>query len=155
MAISNVALFGAAFFTPVVVGKITQSLGFHWPFFFVAIFLAIMLPFMVLFVPEPAFRRPDYLNTDFQHKDQGSTDSQLPLETAHDEAKAFSSAPVEAFNGTSRTEVSQPIPEKDSFFKSLRLFNGRKTDENFFKLLVRPFPLFLHPSIIWVSTNPE
>ncbi|TKA71374.1 hypothetical protein B0A49_03918, partial [Cryomyces minteri] len=41
------------------------------------------------------------------------------------------------------------VPAKASFAASLLPFNGRKTDENFFKLLLRPFPLFLHPGILW------
>ena len=49
-----------------------------------------------------------------------------------------------------RTLTSQePLPAKVSFARSLLPFNGRKTDENFFKLLLRPFPLFLHPAILW------
>lgn len=151
MAVSNVALFGAAFLTPVFVGKITKSLGWQWSFYFLAIFLGASLPLMFFFVPETAFRRPEYLNTDFKRKTgQGeSTESQLPLsDMSNEEAKVFSGE----INGTSRTEVSATrVPEKDSFWKSLRPFNGRKTDENFFKLLLRPFPLFFHPGILWVS----
>ncbi|KAJ5084359.1 Major facilitator superfamily domain general substrate transporter [Penicillium alfredii] len=149
MAVSNVALFGAAFLTPVFVGKITKSLGWQWSFYFLAIFLGASLPLMFFFVPETAFRRPEYLNTDFKRKTgQGeSTESRLPLgDMSNEEAKVFSGE----MNGTSRTEVSATrVPEKDSFWKSLRPFNGRKTDENFFKLLLRPFPLFFHPGILW------
>ena len=29
------------------------------------------------------------------------------------------------------------------------MFNGRHSPENFFKLLIRPLPLFLHPSFLW------
>lgn len=153
MALSNVALFGAAFLTPVFVGKITVSLGWQWSFYFVAIFLAAALPFMIIFVPETAYRRADYLNTDFKHKTgQGlSTESDLPSAYgSNEESKAF--VPRNGLNGTSQAEVTATVvPEKDSLLKSMRLFNGRKTDESFFKLLLRPFPLlFSHPGIIWV-----
>ncbi|CAI7639292.1 unnamed protein product [Penicillium pancosmium] len=151
MAVSNVSLFGAAFLTPVFVGKITKTMGWQWSFYFVAIFLAAALPFMIAFVPETAYRRPDYLNTDFKHKARRneSTESHLPLDDTSDEPKPF--VPGESGGrGMSRTEVSAaPIPEKDSLLKSMRLFNGRKTDESFFKLLLRPFPLFLHPGILY------
>ncbi|KAK1138890.1 hypothetical protein N8T08_001679 [Aspergillus melleus] len=43
----------------------------------------------------------------------------------------------------------QETPSKASYHQSLKPFNGRKTDENFFKLLLRPFPLFFHPAILW------
>lgn len=153
MALSNVSLFGAAFLTPVFVGKITKTMGWQWSFYFVAIFLAASLPFMIVFVPETAYRRPDYLNTDFKHKTAhgDSTESHLPLDDTSEEPKAFVSGDLAA-QGRSRTQVSaQPVREKDSLLQSMRLFNGRKTDENFFKLLLRPFPLFLHPGILYVS----
>jgi MFS family permease len=148
MAVSNVALFGAAFLTPVVVGKITKTMGWQWSFYFVAIFLGASLPLMFFFVPETAFRRPEHLNTDFKRSGgQGeSAESHVSLSGAsNDETKELRPSS----NGVS-LEAVMPVPEKDSFIKSLRLFNGRKTDENFFKLLLRPFPLFLHPGILWV-----
>lgn len=154
MAVSNVSLFGAAFLTPVFVGKITKSLGWQWSFYFVAIFLAAALPLMVVFVPETAYRRADYLNTDFKRTAvQGnSTESDLPRgHSPNEESKGFVSG-----TGTNRNPQAERtvtfVPEKDSLLNSMRLFNGRKTDENFLKLLLRPFPLFFcHPGITWVS----
>lgn len=157
MAVSNVALFGAAFMTPVIVGKMTVTIGWEWSFYFVAIFLAASLPLMIFFVPETAYRRSDDLNTDFKHKSRRSesTESNLVLrDPVNDESKAFVPE-TEAVLGASRTEVTAtPIPpEKDSFLRSLRIFTGRKTDEKFWKLLLRPFPLFFHPSILWVCAS--
>ncbi|CAG8313521.1 unnamed protein product [Penicillium nalgiovense] len=148
MAVSNVALFGAAFLTPVAVGKITKSMGWQWSFYFVAIFLGASLPLMFFFVPETAFRRSDYLNTDFKRSGgQGeSMESHVSLSGAsNDDTKELRPGPNEG----SKTEAATTVPEKDSFAQSLRLFNGRKTDERFFKLLLRPFPLFFHPGIFW------
>jgi MFS family permease len=149
MAVSNVALFGAAFLTPVIVGKITKTMGWQWSFYFVAIFLGASLPLMFLFVPETAFRRPEHLNTDFKGSGQGvSTASHGSLSGAsasNDETKELRS------NLNPERETARPVPQKESFAQSLRLFNGRKTDESFFKLLLRPFPLFFHPGIFWVS----
>ncbi|CAG8099389.1 unnamed protein product, partial [Penicillium nalgiovense] len=148
MAVSNVALFGAAFLTPVAVGKITKSMGWQWSFYFVAIFLGASLPLMFFFVPETAFRCSDYLNTDFKRSGgQGeSMESHVSLSGAsNDDTKELRPGPNEG----SKTEAATTVPEKDSFAQSLRLFNGRKTDERFFKLLLRPFPLFFHPGIFW------
>lgn len=44
MALANFSLFGGAFMTPVVVGKITSTIGWRWSFYFVAIFSGILLP---------------------------------------------------------------------------------------------------------------
>ncbi|KAJ5774597.1 hypothetical protein N7457_009493 [Penicillium paradoxum] len=150
MAVSNVALFGAAFLTPVVVGKITKSMGWQWSFYFLAIFLGASLPLMFFFVPETAFRRADYLNTDFKCSGghEGSSESHASLGEVADDTKQLR-PDSNGLNGTSKIETVTTVPQKDSFTKSLRLFNGRKTDENFFKLLLRPFPLFFHPGILW------
>merc|ERR1711881_390840 len=51
MALTNLAVFGGAFFTPILVGKITDSIGWEWSFNFVAIFAGVLLPFLIFFVP--------------------------------------------------------------------------------------------------------
>lgn len=48
MALSNLSLFGGAFFTPVIVGKMTSTLGWQWTFYFIAIFTAAMLPLVIV-----------------------------------------------------------------------------------------------------------
>lgn len=155
MAFSNVALFGGAFLTPVVVGKMTATLGWRWSFYFVSIFTAAALPFMFFFVPETAYRRADYLNMDFSgdaqslgHGSQtGIVDSPGDTNDNPQDAreKRHPSGPGNEITNTTNSDYS--------YRKTLRLFNGRKTDENFLKLFLRPFPLFFHPGILWVSRH--
>lgn len=159
MALSNLALFGGAFFTPVVVGKITHTLGWQWSFYFIAIFSGVLLPFVILFVPETAYQRAAYLNTDLTGEE--GMNRRPHLETGHELSAegtpVHPSSPNEYLEKhTGDIESRQltrsargPIPQKMTFAKTLLPFNGRKTDENFFKLLLRPIPLFLHPAIIW------
>jgi MFS family permease len=45
--------------------------------------------------------------------------------------------------------AAAPTTTKATFVQSLALFNGRKTDESFWKLLLRPFPLFFQPAFFW------
>jgi len=52
MALANFSLFGGAFLTPVIVGKITKELGWRWPFFLVAIFTGAMLPAVSIPAPD-------------------------------------------------------------------------------------------------------
>ncbi|EEH47968.2 uncharacterized protein PADG_04052 [Paracoccidioides brasiliensis Pb18] len=217
MALSNVALFGGCFLTPVIVGKLTASLGWEWSFYFLAIFSGVCLPFLVFFVPETAFRRPDHFNTDIE----GETSwTRVPKETSTSAAanapppETETSSPdtaaveipaehdagcKEAAIGLSTTTMSatpqsgdeskeeheqdkQPeqeqnreqeakdddiisntigiadaerataapnTPSKTTYWQTLKPFNGRKTDESYWKLLLRPIPLFLHPGILW------
>ncbi|PNS21515.1 hypothetical protein CAC42_1294 [Sphaceloma murrayae] len=128
MALSNLALFGGAFFTPVIVGKMTSTLGWEWTFYFIAIFAAILLPILICFVPETAFRRNEKFNTDL------ATITDIDEKTTGSDSGEI---PDGAINNRGPT-VKETLP----------IFNGRKTDESFFKLLVRPFPLFIQPGIL-------
>ncbi|KAK3715299.1 hypothetical protein LTR37_007266 [Vermiconidia calcicola] len=134
MALSNLSLFGGAFFTPVIVGKMTSTLGWQWTFYFVAIFTAAMLPLVIFYVPETAFVRDAHFNTD--------------MTMANDE---YRKADTEAHLTSTGSHEDGPLMSKPPLIsrQNLRIFNGRKTDESFFKLLLRPFPLFFHPAIFW------
>lgn len=131
MALSNLSLFGGAFFTPVIVGKMTSTLGWQWTFYLIAIFTAAMLPLVILFVPETAFVRDAKFDTDL-------------ASVNHADAEKPSSAPSSIDDAPTSTTPNKLISKEN-----LRLFNGRKTEESFFKLLLRPFPLFFHPGIFW------
>lgn len=154
MAFTNFALYGGAFFTPVIVGKMTSTMNWRWPFYFVAIFSAIFLPAVsfinicpprshiltgvqVFFlVPETSYRRD--VNTDLSStEDLLSPNSGLALPTN----EADSSTKEGASSGSEKTRAP--------YLKRLALFNGRKTDENLLKLMFRPFPLLFHPAIFW------
>ncbi|OAL70169.1 MFS transporter [Trichophyton violaceum] len=150
MALSNVALFGGAFLTPVIAGKMTHTLGWEWTFYFIAIFSGVCLPFVYFFVPETAYKRAQHLNTDFAGDVDRRTARAAARETIEKEADADSAAgPSSAAVAANSDTAQRDVPRKVTFVESLALFNGRKTDESFWKLLLRPFPLFLHPSIAW------
>ncbi|KAK5110842.1 hypothetical protein LTR62_005553 [Meristemomyces frigidus] len=136
MALSNLSLFGGAFFTPVIVGKLTDSIGWQWSFYLLAIFTSAMLPLVILFVPETTYIRADYLNTDM------ATTSDLTEHTKQD---------IELHQPSSTNSVDDQPRAYPSLFSKANLspFNGRKTNESFWKLLLRPFPLFFHPGILW------
>lgn len=139
MAISNVALFGGSFLTPVFVGKITDTLGWQWTFYFVAIFTAVALPLMIFFVPETAYRRPDHLNIDY------NVDAMPDYNGA-----GLPDMPLNHEQQQSDEKEAPTVYREYSYWQTVKLFNGRKTDEDFWKLLLRPFPLFSHPGILWV-----
>jgi MFS family permease len=165
MALTNLAVFGGAFCTPILAGKITKTIGWPWTFYLTAIFCGACLPALVFFVPETAYRRSAHLNTDFASSDEvrlrskqdepgyeqrnsqneGSLPEQ-PLNTAEADTGAEKNI-VDATNRAATTD--EATPKKVSYVQSLKPFNGRKTDESFWKLFLRPFPLFAHPAILW------
>jgi MFS family permease len=161
MAVSNFCVFGGAFMTPVIVGRIAHTIGWQWTFYFVAIFAAAMLPFIFFFVPEVAYRRDDRLNTDMGivvlASNQIAVAEPLPgteKDSPPASASGAESAPADGADAGEPAEESTSIPKKTSYARSLLPFNGRKTDESFWKLFLRPFPLFFHPAILWVRPPP-
>lgn len=157
MAFTNLAVFGGSFFTPIVVGKITHTIKWWWTFNLIAIFCAACLPLIVFLCPETAYRRDNTLNLDLLATDENAAIRQgaQPIgkrdSSGNDEEKTAGPASAPAAAPADVEGGAQPVPEKVSYLKSLALFNGRKTDENFFKLLLRPFPLFLQPAFLWAS----
>jgi MFS family permease len=144
MAVSNFCVFGGAFFTPVLVGVIADRIGYVWTFYFVAIFVGCMLPLVILFVPETSFRRESRFDIDTMGNlvaADGRALDTLPHEH-------YAPAQPEKPTGTSHPTSPLP-PHKAPFPSSLRLFDGRKSSEHYLHLLLRPFPLFFHPGILW------
>jgi len=145
MALSNLALFGGAFFTPVIVGKITHSIGWQWSFYLVAIFAGALLPFLIFFVPETAYPRPDFSS----ELPRSSGNELSPNAVKANGGEARNSPPTSLEKEHLTPYQGGSIPAKATFLQSLAPFNGRKTSESFFKLFLRPFPLLFHPAIMW------
>ncbi|KAK7903649.1 hypothetical protein LTR67_001669 [Exophiala xenobiotica] len=140
MAITNTCLFGGAFLTPVFVGMISAHMGWQWSFYLLAIFMALGFLLLFFFVPETAYRRAHALDLDLLA--EGSSTESLP-------GPQPSSMPESAEKPFHSMTVTEGSGRRVSYMERLMPFNGRKSDESFFKLLLRPFPLFLHPAVAW------
>jgi MFS family permease len=165
MALTNFSLFGSAFLTPVIVGKMSSTLGWQWTFYFVAIFMACALPLVIFFCPETAYNRDAKLDTDTQwtaDPNRSSSSHELrdaysPEKQGHNNSQSVSSqepAATTAPNPATDDDTTANIHVPTTTFhfltaKNIHPFSGRKTNDSFFKLLLRPFPLFFHPGIFW------
>ncbi len=118
MAFTNLAVFGGAFFTPIVVGKITHTLYWWWSFYLVAIFCAVCLPAVFFLCPETAYRRDANLNTDIIAADESVALRKTGSATGDAEKRAETEPP------TASRGVDTP---KVSWLQSLAPFNGRKS----------------------------
>jgi len=141
MALATLCLFGGAFLTPVIVGKMTSTMGWQWTHYFVAIFAGLMLPLIILLVPETAYRRDSHLDTDTA---MTAANSSSFNDSNNDKT-------AQTATSTRSTSTNPPAAAAAPFFSltTLSPFNGRKDPTPFWKLLLRPFPLFFHPSIFW------
>ncbi|KAK3687619.1 major facilitator superfamily domain-containing protein [Podospora appendiculata] len=157
MAFTNLAVFGGAFFTPILVGKITKELKWWWTFYLVAIFCAVCLPAIIFLCPETAYVRDASLNLDLLSTDNPAARKRDEAARDDPEKTADTSAPsppssatgTDGVGGTVTEPRVHPVKPKMSYWQSLALFNGRKTNESFWKLLLRPLPLFFQPAFLW------
>ncbi|KAH8603088.1 MFS general substrate transporter [Bisporella sp. PMI_857] len=162
MALTNLAVFGGAFFTPILVGKITFTIGWPWSFYLVAIFSGFCLPLIFFFCPETAYVRSPHLNLDYA-LDGINHDNMAPesyeLRSSLGTEATTNSTPPSGLENDKNNAGFQRLPEpahstgaeipKVTFAQSLSPFNGRKSNDSYWKLLLRPFPLFAHPAILW------
>jgi hypothetical protein len=108
-------------------------------FYLLAIFMALGFLLILFFVPETAYRRAHLLDLDLL-----TNESEDPLQ--EDRTTPQRDQDEKSIHSTSITE---PAPARATWAQRLMPFNGRKTDESFIKLLLRPFPLFFHPAVAW------
>lgn len=156
MALSNLALFGGAFLTPVFVGMIANNIGYEWTFYFVAIFAAALLPLLILFCPETTYKRDARFDIDTMGNLVVQPGQELKDIRNNGTTSISTSDEIER-GGISKegqdtlvqSNATTSPPPKATFLQSLALFNGRKTNEHYIHLLFRPFPLFFHPGILW------
>jgi hypothetical protein len=108
----------------------------------VSIFAGLLVPFIILFVPEHAFNRQAALEREEKSRAQvtGSEES-IPS----DHRKSSVQVERDEWFATHSSHGWGP------FLPQLRLFTGRKSDESWWKILLRPFPLMLHPAVLWGS----
>lgn len=104
-------------------------------------------------VPESAYNRPAIFNTDYA---SGDNLSELEEEfEKSNEARAVNSAEGKGTQVSSGAEPVSPNDfansgeEKKTFVQELKLYNGRFSDESFFKLLLTPLAVFFYPATIW------
>jgi MFS family permease len=105
--------------------------SWRWTFGFVSIFAGFVVPLIILLVPEHAFDREAALEREKKLRSRNS-DSQYKL-------------------GTLSSSEYVPSTTWGPYIPSLRLFTGRKSNENLLKILLRSFPLMAHPAVLWGS----
>jgi hypothetical protein len=109
-----------------------------------------MLPLVILFVPETSFRRESRFDIDTMGNLVAADGRGLNMVDVTVEGPNATSGEYDAPRPKEKPlGTSSDLRPKISFLESLRLFNGRKSDERYLHLLLRPFPLFIHPGILW------
>lgn len=138
---------------PVLGGYISTKHGWRSQFQIISAFLGPIVVLVFLLVPEHAYNRPAIFNTDYASGDNLSElDEHLGKSNEERMTKEAEAKETQVSSGaepTSSGHSASSEEKKKTFVQELRVYNGRFSDESFFKLLLAPLVLFCYPATIW------
>lgn len=105
---------------------------------------------VVLFVPETAFRRSARYNTDIAPStSQVTLESSSPASPLPNPDFPVDLVQAAAYREKDGLQEGYAPAQRDGWLKRTSLFNGRKTDDSLWKLVLRPIVLVVHPAVFW------
>ncbi|KAL4808251.1 major facilitator superfamily domain-containing protein [Aspergillus unguis] len=145
IALWNLFLVAGISAGPIVSAYLIQYAGYRWAFGACAIFFAVLTIAFFFFAPETAFIRVPNgteMQMDTQErKDQVDTEHVQDIDKIEPVSCQASGSPVSA-------SASAPV-QKESYWRSLRVYHGRYSNASFIKIMTRPFILFFYPPMLW------
>ncbi|KFY93843.1 hypothetical protein V498_04227 [Pseudogymnoascus sp. VKM F-4517 (FW-2822)] len=132
----------------VLSGLITETLGWRWMFWMLAIFLAIGWVLVLLFGEETAFNRHSIFDTDISSVNNVNLIAAVKNESSHVENTATTETDKAATTEHEVADDQEFVPRKP-FIQRLKVFDSTYTDENLPTLIVKPFLILVNPAVIW------
>ncbi|KAI1085025.1 MFS general substrate transporter [Whalleya microplaca] len=116
-----------------IAGYIIEDQGWQWTLIWCAILFGALLPLVIFFVPETAYRRQTTI---------AGRDSNSVLSEKKD-------AVAEQAENAANAENASQIEPKDPYLKTLRMYGGIYTDTPLWKIFLRPMVVFFYPAVLW------
>ncbi|KAF3058535.1 hypothetical protein GL218_05253 [Daldinia childiae] len=127
-----------------IAGYIIEDQGWQWTLIWCAIIFGMLLPFVILFVPETAYRRQSF-EQQLAVKGANSQDAKPEIP----EKKDASSGPEDSAK-VETIETGVVTERKDSYLRSLKLWSGTiYTTTPLWKIFLRPVVVFFYPAVLW------
>ncbi|KAI5858234.1 MFS general substrate transporter [Durotheca rogersii] len=120
-----------------IAGYIIEGQGWQWTLIWCAIIFGILLPLVLLFVPETAYRRPLSVEVLAQAGRDVKADPSEKKDTASEREES------------SHVETGAATEAKETFWQSMRLWGGIYTDTPLWKIFLRPMVIFFYPAVLW------
>ncbi|KAL4890036.1 major facilitator superfamily domain-containing protein [Aspergillus ambiguus] len=140
---------------PIVSAYIIQYSGYRWTFGTCAVFYGVLTVALFFFAPETAYIR-DYTSAHSSFDQPSGTEQQEVKDTPVEDSIERNS---EIIQDIEREPQHQTCPQisnqhrgmrnKGSYWRSLRVYTGKYSSASFFRVMSRPFILFLYPGILW------
>lgn len=128
-----------------IAGPITEAYGWRYMFYIYIPFIALQTIMIIFGTSETTFKRSKAYETDTV----ADVDfNELAEKEAH-EAKAFDDDRIEG--GAARSQTTEIVPKKKNYWQWIAIYHGKQSNENPFKLFLRPFAICLNPAVIWIN----
>jgi MFS family permease len=165
MSLINFILGALSNFSSVIMGPITNNLGWRYLFYIFLPFIVSQLILLVLFCPETAYNRDRKLDIDeiSREDDSKEEDRRRPAADDHDKIDnaVVAEKPEEAGDIPRSEHVDDSSPVRPTaqhhrrrapktFWQRMAIYTGTYTEENLLQLIIAPFAVCLNLSILWV-----
>ncbi|KAK3071701.1 hypothetical protein LTR53_008167 [Teratosphaeriaceae sp. CCFEE 6253] len=132
-------------------GYIIEDLGYKWTFGICAILFGVFGVGIVFFVPETTYVRNQVtsealVKTGIQDHERGAENEKFDAKTGTQHVEFHELSKKITGNGSNPDAATEA---KHSYFRTLRLFTGRYSDQHVWKIFLRPFLMFFYPCVFW------
>ncbi|KAH7084378.1 major facilitator superfamily domain-containing protein [Paraphoma chrysanthemicola] len=154
LAIWHYALSGGNAIGQVIASQIVQAQGWVWPFKYTCIVIAVYTIILFFTCSESTYNRAASLNTDMREEiaDDSSDDGALVERIEAGFSGSEKSAPTPIPEAAKDVEkVQQPTEPRITYWQSLKVYNGRFSDESLLRAFITPWSAYLLPAVLWTA----
>jgi len=128
---------------------IIEDLGWNWTYGVCAIFFGVWIPVLFFFCPETAYRRDAALNLDLGTQDHVAEAEAMAEKSAALQASAAEHRVEHVTTNTTESQTTFPSEPKKSYWETLKIYNGRQSDDAYWQVLTRPLLMLIFPQVLF------
>lgn len=122
------------------------------------IFMSIYIVLLFFLIPETTYNRPKKFDTDVREQLVGDSDHEStindlsvnePIST--DEKRGVVAASTPQSPSEADVEQTNQPEKRKTWVQGLKVYNGRFSNENYFRTVLSPFVTFLLPAVHWAA----
>ncbi|CAK7204014.1 hypothetical protein SEUCBS139899_006765 [Sporothrix eucalyptigena] len=147
LAIWHYALSGGNALGQVIGTAIFSAQGWRWPFIWAIVVYTVYTIILYFTCPETTYSRAAQLDLDILEDIDDDSSSERAVQPVEANEKTASSSLREVDDAPTVVEV------KLTYRESLSVFNGRFSDESFWRALITPWSAFLLPAVSWAALS--
>jgi len=152
-AIFNLGVLGGINLASPIAGTIIQDYGWKASFWIMGGFFGAQTLLVFFFMPESAYHRPDVLNLDLGSHENVAYALKYEKEHQHHDTDGADTVVDAQGNIVPGPGIRAPsvISQKRSYLRELLPYTGYNSQDNLFKIMIRPFALLASPVVVWAT----